>query len=241
MKNTRHLMIIACVTAGLASSIAMAAPRAGENDSTKYLVAARDLGAWHIGGYYRHMSREIEWNGTKDATVYQGLFFVGRDVLPWMTAYALLGAGQMDFDDMDAGESGGGVFGGGAWFNFLEHELLDYSLLEHRIRISGMAQYTFSSSEAGGEDLSWGEFYADLTLGVTSDIVGNKSLWPEGITLFAGPVYNSLQTNDFDSDTAGLGITAGLDVHISQRNTISVGYELYNEDEGITASLGIRF
>lgn len=241
MKNARRLIITACATIGLASSVAMAAPHAGENSSTHYMIAAKDLGAWHMGGYYRYMTREIGWNGTQDATVNQGLFFVGRDLLPWITAYGLIGAGQMTFDNAGVSESGGGVFGGGAWFNLLDHDVLDYSLLEHRIRVSGVAQYTFGSSEANNDDLDWGELYVDLTLGITSDIVGSKALWPEGITLFVGPVYNSMQSNDFDSDGAGLGILAGMDVHLSKRNTISLGYELYDEDEAITASLSVRF
>jgi hypothetical protein len=85
------------------------------------------------------------------------------------------------------------------------------------------------------------EVYGALTLSVVCEIVGNKEYWPEAIGLFIGPVYDTLQSSEFETYADNFGVNLGLDFYLSRRVTASLGIESYDQDQAVNLSLSARF
>ena len=234
--------------AGLAAAIicanvgdALANPRAAEASGADFIVAADDLSGWHVGGFYRYDSREIDrgfYNLSRDAFA----FHVGRDIFRWFSVYGFVGTVDCELEKSFYDSDIAILYGGGAWFNIVDQDLLTSLAVETKMRIQACAQISAATPEMGGRDYEYTETYATLTFSVINELVGNKDLWPDAIGLFFGPVYCDLDSDDLDATGDNLGVIFGLDVYVSHNVSLSASYETYGDgDDAINISVNCRF
>lgn len=221
------------------SLAAQGAPRAAAASGGNYLIAAEDLSNWHIGGFYRNQDRDLE--GRQSLEQEKFMMHVGYDLLRWFSIYGVVGTTRIQLSPF-SGESDADLeIGGGAWANLLDHDLLGGLTAETRLRIQATGQFTHTSPEINGSDVAINELYGAVTLGLVNEIIGNKRYWPEAIGLFAGPVYDRVESSDLDDSESDVGITAGLDFYLTRYVTMSVSYEAFESDGAINASVDLRF
>lgn len=238
----RRYSIIAAFLMAL-PGLVTASPRAVEGDGFSSLFSARDLSAWHIGGYYRRLKRDIDFPlmDTTRLELNRAVFYTGYNITPWLTVYGLAGNIDPHLVQVPGGGSSGTEIGGGLWINLLDHELVDQLQLENRISVEAMAQYSRGNPEFGDFDLTYSEVQASLTLSIINDVSSGTIYWPETVSLFFGPVYNHLNSSDFDQANNEFGLCIGSDIGLSRRVRLSLAYEKYDRnDDSLSAVLNIR-
>ncbi len=217
-----------------------ATPRAAEASGAHYLLAAKDLGLWHLGGFYRYQDRDI--GGGQTFTQNKAAMYLGHDLFSWMAVYGLIGSTRVKVEPgFDGSGDAAAEFGGGLWVNLLDHDILGDLTMESRLRLQAIGQISHCSPEAEGEEISYTEFYSALTLSIITEVIGNKHYWPDAIGLFAGPVYNKLESDEIDDKGSTIGIAAGLDFYITHGVTLSLSYEAFETDGAMNAALNFRF
>lgn len=237
----RCLLLAVCLTIA-AVNTGFAVPRAAESTGKYYLLAAQDLSAWHVGGTYRQLERNVDLFGLdRKLKLSRAAFYVGVDVLPWVTVYGTIGSVDADLGSFPGDSDAGVAYGGGVWLNLLDHDLVQSLTLEHRLRVQALAQLTRGTPDYDEVSLNYNEFHSALTLTLINEIDGNKQFWPEAVTLFAGPAYSYLNGSRFDTRNDDFGLVMGSDVLLSRRINLSVRYETYgNSDQAISGSLNVR-
>ncbi len=223
---------------------ASASPRAAEASGTHYLLAADNLGGWHLGGFYRYADREV--NNSDSSALKQNKFsmHLGHDLLSWVSVYGFLGTVTAKVEPWAGDNDPSLEYGGGIWANLLDHDLLSSLTLETRLRLQALAQISAASPEINGWDNNYVETYGTVTLSVVNELIGNKRYWPEAIGVFFGPVYNDISfDNEDDVELTGatVGITGGLDIYLTRKTTLSLGYEAFEGDNALNAALNFRF
>jgi len=219
---------------------AHATPRSAAASGQHFLQAAENLDSWHVGAYARTHERRVKQDSSKaktDIEINRGLIVIGYDVLPWLTVYGAIGGSDAEIDM--TGESDSAVeFGVGAWFNLLDHDTLSFLETLHRFRIQGTLQYSMFSND----DITWGEFAGNVTFGLTNEIIGNKTYWPDEITIYVGPAMNIVICDDYSvSSGNSFGLVAGLEMQVNKRAGIGVAFEKYSDDHAITGHVMVRF
>ncbi len=241
MKASKILPVV-IVTAIAAADWSMAVPRAAEASGAHYLLAAETLSQWHLGGFYRYQERDVG-SGSDSLVQNKAGVHIGYDVRPWLSVYGFLASARAKLEPYDASDSDAAAeFGGGAWVNLLDHDILGNLTMETRLRLQAIAQISHASfDDVGGKDLTYTEFYSALTLSVISEVIGNKNYWPDAIGLFAGPVYDKLESSDVDDKGEAIGIAAGLDFYLTRDLSLSISYEAFESDGAINGALNFRF
>ena len=109
---------------GLTAMPAAASPRAAEASGAHYLLAADNLGGWHLGGFYRYADREV--NDSESYTLKQNKFImhVGHDLLSWVSIYGFLGSVTAKVEPWSGDNDPSVEYGAGIWANLLDHDLL---------------------------------------------------------------------------------------------------------------------
>ena len=241
--KTNNLYLAGLAAAILCANVgdALANPRAAEASGADFIVAADDLSGWHVGGFYRYDSREIDrgfYNLSRDAFA----FHVGRDIFRWFSVYGFVGTVDCELEKSFYDSDIAVLYGGGAWFNIVDQDLLTSLAVETKMRIQACAQISAATPEMGGRDYEYTETYATLTFSVINELVGNKDLWPDAIGLFFGPAYCDFDSDDLDATGDNLGVIFGLDVYVSHNVSLSASYETYGDgDDAINISVNCRF
>lgn len=239
--KTRFVVLAMVMGAGLGAQMAGATPRAAEGSGMHYAAAAQNLNAFHLGFFYRNHDRDIEVRGLRtELDVNKTGLFVAYDLSRWFSVYVLAAYTEVGLADFPNDDDQTTEFGGGAWVNLLDHDLTDGLLLENRLRLQALGQVTMADAEVGVYDLSYVEYYGTLTLSVVCEVIGKKEYWPEAIGLYVGPVYNNLDSDDFDAQDNNFGFAAGLDFYLTRKTTLSLGIEKYHDDHVAGVSLGVR-
>lgn len=209
-----------------------------------YLVAAEEPTPFHAGAFFRNHDRTINLDrgGTYKLNHDRAGGFVAYDVFRWLAVYGMAAYTWNGFDELGDRKDNSTVFGAGAWINILDTELIDGLALENRFRIDANAQFLLCDSEIFSEDIKYTEIYGSLTASLVNEIVGNKSMWPEAIGVFFGPVYTAWDSDDFETEYDDMGFAVGLDVYLTRRAILSAAYEVYEKGENATGiTVGIRF
>lgn len=231
--------VAAAAAAALCTSV-QATPRAAEASGADYLVSAENLEGLHVGGYYRYTSREV--NNYYDLTQDHIAFMVGYDLLDWFSIYGIVGTGDAEIDHYTTDRDYSLIYGGGGWLNILDHDLMSNLACETKFRISASAQIVFGKPDVDGVECDFHEFYGALTFSVVNELIGNKNYFPEAIGVFAGPVWDIYDCDEFDTTGNDAGFAVGLDVYVTRRVGLSGSYETYGSgDNAINFSLNCRF
>ena len=242
MKSSQFLLasLIAAFSLTAWQSV-LAVPRAAEASGANYLAAAEDLGGWHLGGFYRYQSRELD-NPGDDLSQDNIAITVGHDIFPWLAVYALAGTTdtQCDFYGDDADYAF--LYGFGAWVNLLDHDIIATLKTETKLRIQAIAQVSFASPDINGESCDYTDYYGALTISFVNELVGNKNMWPEAVGFFFGPVYSDLHCDEIDTKSDTVGFGAGLDIYINRNVALSGAYETFGDSgNAVTFSLSVNF
>lgn len=237
--KTRFAMVAA--TAATLCQFAGATPRAAEASGANYLIAADRLDGMHVGAYYRYTSREV--NDYDELSQDNIAFTMGYDLLDWFSIYGIVGTADAEIKNYEGDRDYSLIYGAGGWLNILDHDLLSNLSCETKFRISASAQVVWGSPDiAWKEECDYTDFYGALTFSIVNELIGNKSMWPEAIGVFAGPVWSKFDCDDFEQTGNKAGFGAGLDIYVTQRVGLSASYETYGSgDDAVNVSLNCRF
>ncbi len=238
MNRLSGCFLTSTVATLLVATPARAVPRTGELSGRHYLVVAQDLSAWHAGAYVRSHHRDFKWQGmTAEFEVNRGVGYVGYELMPQMTIYAL--AGLSTAKPKHFGDSKSALeVGAGAWFNLIDHDTFDFLETVKRFRVNALLQYSIFSND----EFTMGEMAGNVTFGVTNLIDGSKFMWPDAMTLYAGPCFSWVHSNDLNqSGDDVFGLTVGLDVHVNRSTTLGFAGEFYRDGRALLGSVGVRF
>lgn len=239
MNLKTRIAVMAAATAAL-GNLAIASPRAAEASGSNYIVAADDLEGFHIGGYYRYTSREV--NHGPELSQDNIAFIFGYDILDWMSIYGIAGTVDAELDLYKGERDYSFLYGAGTWINILDHDLVSNLSCETKIRMSASAQITFGSPEIAGKECDFYDFYGTFTVGIVNELLGSKDIWPDAIGIFAGPVVSRFDCDDYDQTGDKVGFGAGIDIFLARRVGLSASYETYGSgDDAINFSLNCRF
>ena len=224
-------------------SQALAAPRAGSNYGRDYVVGSSDLGRWSAGAHYNARERNVTVGpmGLAQMKTYRITTYAGYDLQPWFTAYVSAGQSRTQFNEFGYGD-GELDYGGGFFLNLLDHEIPDPALLENRIRISAGSEYNITSAESPCcGDVDWSEFIAFATIAIVNDIAGNKSILPNSIAFYGGPIYSRVSSDDIrEASDDRLGFMAGMETFLTKRVSFDVRVENF-EHASFSGGVNICF
>jgi len=230
------LVLVLC--AGLSSVSAV--PIGGNNTARDYLIRENQLTRWCGGVYVRFRDRDVTESGRFYPFVMESrkiMAYVGVDPVRWLTVYATAGDHRIELND--SSDDRNFAFGGGVRFNLMDHDILDPTLFEDKIRLTAGCQYTVTDAEYAGEDITIGEFYASLFVSVVNDVVGNKFYHPDSVALYAGPICSDLDSDELD-EQENIGFAVGVEVFGSRNVSFDVGLEYIDSTQG-KAGLHVRF
>ena len=241
MKKSALMLFVAAAVA-MPSLPVLAMPRAGEADGRTALVSNSSLRGLVAGVYYRNQPRRNSVIPGDTVEVSHAAMFVGYDFDSWVTLYVLGGAGMAKGDSGNwAGHYNEGAFtyGGGAMFDFLQYDLASTLTTVQSFSIQGMAQFsTFKSREFG----RWNEAIGNVTVGFVNDVIGNKSLLPQRISIYTGPCVAWAMTKKDDvSRKDRFGVLAGLGLQFNSRASLSGSVEFYTKEMVPSISAAYRF
>lgn len=238
--NVKSITAIAAAAAAAMCTTVQATPRAAEASGADYLVSAENLEGLHVGGYYRYTSREV--NNYLDLTQDNIAFTVGYDLLDWFSIYGIVGTGDAEIDNYTTDRDYAVIYGGGGWLNILDHDLMSNLSCETKFRVSASAQMVFGKPDINGVECKYHEFYGALTFSIINELIGNKNLFPDAIGVFAGPVWDVFDCDEYDTTGNDAGFAVGLDVYVTRRVGLSASYETYGSgDNAVNFSLDCRF
>lgn len=243
MKNPNFFLLLVAIALFSSHATLHAVPVGSSNESRDYLIAARELSNWSIGTMLNMRERDVTAFGSGPVAMNtQGVLgFIGYDIARWITLYAIGGSGQRRI----AGESapGGAEYGAGLHFNLFDHDIMDATLFEDRLRVNASCHATYTECTFRGvQGIEALDTYAALTASVVNDLDGHKFYVPRSIAIYAGPVYSSIQNFDRTVRTlTPFGATLGLEFYWSQHFAWHVGANTYNGVVSPDSGLNVRF
>lgn|GEM_PF-1251716 len=219
-----------------------ALPVGRSNLSREYLVSPQDLSAWSIGLSAVKLERDVTlktYGSGLPMKSTKTMGYVGYDVLPWVTFYAVGGGAQTRIGWFN-NSSSGAEYGFGVTLNLIDTEIEDATAFENRLRLSSHLQFTRGSAGMNGvyglSEITWDDFSGDLTLSVVNDLEGDKFFVPNSIALFFGPTFSVLSSTSIEQDKI-FGLTAGLDIFLNEKVNLELAYTKF--DAG-TYSIGVN-
>jgi hypothetical protein len=235
MASMKKLLSPLAVALLCISTIASAAPVASSNLGREYLIGSSGLENWSAGIYGGTFQREITFNGfDTELESNRGYFYLGYDVMRWMTPYAALGVSDSKIGGV-SGESAEFAYELGVHFNLIDHEMMDSTLMEDRVRVN--ANVSYGATEAS--DVRWSELTASLTAGLVNDLDGNKTFVPESIGLYLGPVFSYIRSDEIEANNE-VGLLVGLDFYVTPRVVLDIN-AIIIDDTSVFGGLHFRF
>jgi len=241
MKRSLTVICVAVLVLEGTCSLVPALPVAGSNTGREYLMGVSDLGNWSCGIYSRMLERDIDFLGIDSLMNMKSksiIGYVGYDLVRWLTTYVLAGQNESEFGNTGYGD-GELEYGIGMYFNLLDHDILDPTLFEDKIRINAGCQYSESKTESVGSNVEWSEVCASLTLSIVNDLDGSKRYVPNSIALFAGPVYSDIDSSTINERDV-FGYTAGIQVFYTEKVSFDIGVENFENDTYVSG-VNVRF
>ena len=220
----------------------MASPIGNSNMGREYLVSSDPLDNWSIGIFGGSGKRgvDLDKGGKSDLDINRGMIYVGYDLFSWITPFLALGITDSDISAISSSDSSTKfAYGAGLNFKLLSQEIMDPNLMIDLLRINADFYYNGSETESMGETITWGEFSGSLTFGLVNDTRANKSLFPESIGIYAGPIYSYYVSSGFDAKET-VGLLAGLEMFFTKRTSFDISIQMFDETS-VNGSLNIRF
>jgi hypothetical protein len=167
----------------------------------------------------------------------KAVIYLGLNLRPWLTLFAGGGGAENNLGMVESDSTY--VLEAGLLANVIDHDILDPSLFEDRLRLNVGATWSMTKADWYGEDLKWQELNAFATISIVNDTVGNKHFSPNSIALYAGPIYSHIVSDDLDADQE-IGFMAGIEVFVSESISLDLGMRQF-DDSGFEVGLNIQF
>ena len=229
-------LLVACLVMLLLSigvTHVHALPRGYSNNGMDYIEGSSDLSHWSCGIYSDARDRDVDIGGELLRLETDKIMgYVGYDLKRWMILYVTAGGSESTLlqpnSDIIEDESGAVDLGLGLKFNILDHEIMDPTLFEDKIRIDAGVQYSLSTLEHDRVSEDYGEVSASLTLGIVNDVQGNILFLPNSIEIFGGGLFSAFPVGDIDVENE-FGWTAGVDIFYTEKVTIEASVQGFDE------------
>ena len=237
--KTFKLLKSAILVNVLFSSLVLAAPQIGRSQGGRqYLISSDALHNWSIGAYVSESRRDVRVRGqnnqmkSKSSGVY-----VGYDVLRWATVFGIAGLSNTSFNHRYS--SSHNELGLSLQLNLIDHELMDPTVMENRLRLNLQTSYMWHKADYPGGSVAWGDLSTGLMFSVVNDTPSFKVFWVENIALFGGPVYSKLIGSNL-SERSNVGYAAGIEVGVSEKVSLLAGIKDIDRTSAM-GSITVRF
>jgi opacity protein-like surface antigen len=146
--------------------------------------------------------------------------YVGLEVTPWATIFVGGGMGdhQLGMTESDTRHK----LEAGILVNLIDHEILDPTLFEDKLRVNAGASWAYTEAEWVDQDVRWQELTAFLTVSVVNDTTGNKFFNPNSVAVYAGPLFNYIQSDEIELRDE-LGFLAGIEIFLTESISLDLG------------------
>lgn len=191
----------------------VAAPIGHSNEGIDYIVGSADLKYWWTGVYLDTQKRDVSSGAStyrlqKDST----MGYLGYSYADWWLIYGLYGKNKYDVNGWSDSEWS---YGAGMRFHLLDHIVKDPTLMEDKLRLNMIIQYTRSHlNDWYGKDYKFDEYYGSIILSVVNDLEGNKLFLPDSLSIFAGPVWSDIKSGAFEEKDQ-MGYVVGMEFYYS--------------------------
>ncbi|MCL1856401.1 MAG: hypothetical protein FWF84_01990 [Kiritimatiellaeota bacterium] len=254
------LMLLAVAMVATTAVPVLAVPRAGEFNTQNYLFSNNSLDGVVAGLEYRMQPRKRSSVEDEDELrISFATMFVGYDFGSFITLYGLFGMGRAEggsvlrevpyMSDSDQVKfrsdyytrykSSGFAFGGGVLLDLIQQDLASTLTTVQSISVKGAARIaTFK----GGDFGRWTDFTGNITVGLVNDVIGNKSMMPQQVSLFAGPCFaRPITKKRWVSREDYYGLMVGAGLQFNPRASLTGSVEMYKERHTVGVSAAYRF
>jgi hypothetical protein len=215
------------------------------NSTRNYIVGLQSLHYWSAGIYGEGCDREVTVDGrNRMLTKTRVMGYVGLDVLPWVTLYGTGGSSALKFGGTEETNDAELEYGGGLNINVLDHEVLDPTLFEDRLRINANVSLIHGTTAwdepLAVQEFEWDEVSASVIFSIVNDCEGEKKYVPNSVTVFVGPIYSDYLGSEIEVvDKAGF--LAGLEIFYSASLSFNIGIESFGGESGYMGGVHLRF
>jgi opacity protein-like surface antigen len=238
----KHTCLSLLVVSALFVNITAALAISSNNDPFDYLVKGKDLSRLSMGVYGGQFNRDIEWDNSGIVQKLKSNRFygyLGVDVIDWLTLYATAGMSESAIEDSSYGDFDG-CFGAGFHINFLTHYIREPVLTSDIVRFNFEGNYLHSSADLKYRDsVDWDELNASFTIELVNNTTGIKFYSPESISLYVGPIFSALISDDFSEDNS-FGVIGGIQIFVVDTVAIDIQVQHYGQTS-VSGGLNYRF
>jgi opacity protein-like surface antigen len=192
------------------------------------------------GVYGGTCERDVKYKGgvVMPLETQKAVLYLGVDIMPWATLFVGGGTANHEFGGVAADDSSF-VVEAGLLIGVIDHEILDPTLFEDRLRVNVGASGSYTDADRFGDTLWWQELTAFATVSIVNDTTGNTFFNPNSIALYMGPYFSYIQSSDIEAEET-LGIMAGVEVFVSESISFDIGIRDL-DSTAIEGGLHIRF
>ncbi len=191
-----------------------------------------------VGIYGGSIERQVEYaNSVESLDTEYFTICLGIEVTPWLTAF--LGTGRADHQLGTQGSDGSQTFEAGFLFNLIDHEILDPTLFEDKLRVNAGLSLAYSDAEWDDDEVQWQEITAFLTASIVNDTIGNKFFNPNSVAIYIGPMFNYIESSDIELRET-FGFMAGIEVFLTESVSLDMGLR-HLDSTGFEGGLHIDF
>lgn len=230
------LSVLALFTVCTVASHAI--PTGKRNESGAYLSGTGLPHTLRAGIYGGAIERDVKY-GTRRIPLESKhyLAYLGVDIVPWLTTF--IGAGIADHQAGSFDSETKNKIEAGVLLNLIDHVILDPTLFEDKLRVNAGASWTYTEAEWQNDNVRWQELTAFATVSIVNDTVGNKLFNPNSVAIYAGPLFNYIQSDELELSEE-LGFMLGLEIFMTESVALDLG--IRNIDTtGFEGGLHIHF
>jgi hypothetical protein len=239
----KNIILTACTAVvALAATItpSTALPLSNSNEGMDYAFKAEQLSWWHMGIYGGKTSRKIKHDDGREEIFETSLadFYIGANFWGWLNVYGIIGSRAAQFGEQEQGDREQ-EYGAAVQFNILDHEGMEPTMMIDAYRVTADIQYTTCSTEYYSQGVDWNEVNAALRFSVVNETTGNKYFSPESISLYAGPLFSSIDGDSFKEKNS-TGLLAGGQIFMNDRVSLDLQGQFF-EETSILGGINVQF
>ncbi len=220
MKKT-SIVVLASIFLAVCLASAHAIPTGKSNESGDYLSGTGLSDRLSAGIYTGSLEREVLYRSVLTVLESkQSMVYLGLDLTRWLTLFVSGGLADHQVGLLESGSTQ--KVEAGILLNLIDHDILDPSFFEDKLRLNVGASWGYTEAEWLGRDVTWEEGTAYITVSVVNDTTGNKIFNPNSVSVYVGPLYNYIQSDDIELEDH-LSFMAGIEVFLTDHIMLDLG------------------
>jgi len=230
MKNCKRIFLAGAFSLVFLSLNHQVLAAARSNDAMDYLYPNPSLGRITAGLYGGQVERELALANSPLKTIITSTRFygyLGYDLAPWLNVYGIFGVNEAELTGTPAADAET-LFGAGLSFNLLNRFIREPVPMEDAFRINGDFRIISTEATFFPDTVSWQEITASLRFGLINFPDGNKHYNPEAISLYVGPAYSYIHSDEVES-TQELGVLGGIEFFLNDALSVDLSVEQYDQ------------